>query len=438
MKAILLLLVELQTRRFLRRHKPTVIAVAGSVGKTSTKLAIATVLSSRYTVLAQEGNYNADISVPMTVFDLPMPSAAQLRNPFVWLLQLWYMELKIHRPFAFDTIVLELGTDHPGDIAHFRRYLRPTIGVVTAVAPEHMEFFKTIDAVAEEELAVANFSELALINRDDIDETFARFVTNSTIDTYGTSGVAEYRYVVEDFEVGKGFRGKFISPEFGEQSVQLNVVGEHNIKAVVAAGAVGIKRGLQPKELLAGLSSVKPAKGRMNLLRGLLDSVIIDDTYNSSPSAAAAALQTLYLFPNKQKIAILGSMNELGDFSLQAHEQIGSLCDPTLLDWVITIGADAEKYLAPAAAKKGCQVRSFASPYDAGAFAHSVLHPHAAILAKGSQNGVFAEEAIKLLLHETEEESSLVRQGADWLAKKEAMFDRFAVSQRPTPQKKQK
>lgn len=425
MKNIVLLLIEFQTKRFLKKHKPKIIAVAGSVGKTSTKLAIASVLRQRFKVHSQEGNYNADVSVPMTIFDLPMPPLARLKSPTEWLKQLWYMELKIRRPFPFEVIVLELGTDHPGDIAHFQKYLRPDIGVVTAVAPEHMEYFKTIDAVAQEELSVANFSNLAVINRDDIDETFARYVTNSNIDTYGTSGVAEYHYLIEDFEPGKGFTGKFVSPEYGEQQVSLRLTGEHNIKSAVAAGVIGIKMGLSQKEIVDGMAAIQPVKGRMNALRGLLDSVIIDDTYNSSPVAALAALQTLYLFPNKQKIAILGSMNELGEFSQKAHEQVGAMCDPTLLDWMVTIGDEAEKYLAPAAARRGCQVRSFRNPYDAGAFVHSVLHPHAAVLAKGSQNGVFAEEAVKLLLHDTADEQELVRQGADWLAKKEAMFDKF-------------
>lgn len=425
MKRILLSLVEHQVKRFLHKHKPKVVAVTGSVGKTGTKLAIATVLGVRYKVLFQEGNYNAEVSVPMTVFDLPMPPLAKLKNPFTWLKQLWYMELKIHRKFPFDVIVLELGTDHPGDIAHFRKYLRPDVAVVTAVAPEHMEFFKTIDAVAEEELVVANFSELAIINRDDIDETFSRYVNNSNIDTYGTSGVAEYHYLIEDFDSTKGFTGKFVSPEFGEQEVSLRLVGEHNVKSAVAAGVVGVKLGLSAGEIVRGLSDIRPVQGRMNILRGLLDSVIIDDTYNSSPSAAVAALQTLYVFPNKQKIAILGSMNELGSFSQKAHEQVGGMCDPTLLDWVVTIGDEAERYLAPAAKRKGCQIRSFKTPYEAGAFAHSVLHPRAVVLAKGSQNGVFAEEAVKVLLHETEEEASLVRQSAQWLEKKQAMFDKF-------------
>ncbi len=258
MKNIVLFLVEFQTKRFLRKHEPKIVAVTGSVGKTSTKLAIATVLSTHYKVLYQEGNYNVDVSVPMTIFDLPMPPLAKLKSPFEWLKQLWYMERKIHLKFPFDIIVLELGTDKPGDVVHFRKYLRPTIGVVTAVTPEHMEFFKTIDAVAQEELSIATFSELIVINRDDIDETFARYVNNSNIDTYGTSGVAEYHYLIEDFEAGSGFAGKFVSPEFGEQQVVLKLAGEHNVKAAVAAGVVGIKLGLTQPEIVAGLNAIRP------------------------------------------------------------------------------------------------------------------------------------------------------------------------------------
>src|SRR5690606_10879582 len=109
---------------------------------------------------------------------------------------------------------------------------------------------------------------------------------------------------------------------------------------------------------------------------------------NSSPLAAEAALRTLYQMQAPQKIAILGSMNELGEMSPQAHEQVGKMCNGSELAWVITIGEDAERYLAPAAKLQGCQVKSFQSPIDAGAFAHKVLEQGALVLAKGSQNKV--------------------------------------------------
>jgi UDP-N-acetylmuramoyl-tripeptide--D-alanyl-D-alanine ligase len=424
LKSIITGILESYARRLLKKHKPKIVAVVGSLGKTSTKLAIATVLSQKYRVLAHYSSYNTPIGLPMAIFNLVIPE--KVKSASEWLNVFKAMRKQLREDYPYDVLVLELGADKPGDIAYFKKYIQPDIAVVTAVAPEHMANFKTIDAVAAEELAITHFAKASLINRDNIDGVFSKLVPDGTaIDTYGTSGIAEYRFTIEDFKPGIGFKGLFVSPELGQLPVALKVVGEHNVRPTIAAGAVGVKLGLNAKQLVDGLQAIVPVKGRMNLLRGLEGTTLIDDTYNASPPSMIAALQTLYLFPTTQRIAILGSMNELGDFSPQAHQSVGEVCDTTLLDWVITVGAEAEKYLAPAAKKKGCQVRSFMSPYDAGAFAHSVLQRGAVVLAKGSQNGVFTEEALKELLHSTEEEKQLVRQSADWLAKKQAQFEKF-------------
>lgn len=428
MKRFVTNLLESQARRLLKKYHPKIVAVTGSVGKTTTKLNIATVLSQKYRVLAHYGSYNTPIAIPMAMFNMRLP--LNLKDPLSWLRVYRAMSKQLKEPYPYDVLVLELGADHPGDIGYFKKYLVPDIAVVTAVAPEHMEYFGTIDAVAQDELAITQFSRLSLINRDDINVEYAKYVPEGiNLDTFGTSGVAEYHFLTDNYEPGKGFSGTFVSPEYNSQKVTLSIVGEHNIRAAVAAGTVGIKLGLSAEQVQAGLQDIRPVKGRMNLLRGLNGSTIIDDTYNSSPIAALAALQTLYVFPAKQRIAILGSMNELGTYSQEAHEQVGKACDPALLDWVITIGDQAKRYLAPAAERRGCRVRSFNSPYEAGACAHQLMEPGAVILAKGSQNRIFAEEAVKILLHTTEEESSLVRQTADWLAIKQ---DQFGVFTDPT------
>lgn len=424
LKQIVTRMLEHQARRLLKKYKPKIVAVTGSVGKTSTKLAIATVLSKKYRVLAHYGSYNTPIALPLAMFDMHVP--LKLHHPLSWLKVYFAMSKQLKRSFPYDVLVLELGADAPGDIMYFKNYIKPDIAVVTAVAEEHMEFFGTIEAVAKEELSVVQFANLTLINRDDISTEYAKYVPNDiNIDTFGTSGVAEYHFLIDNYMPGQGFSGKFVSPEYKQQPVTLHVVGEHNIRAAVAAGAVGIKMGLSAEQIAAGLQDVRPVNGRMNLLRGMENTTIIDDTYNASPISMIAALQTLYSFRAPQHIAILGSMNELGTYSPEAHKQVGAACDPGLLDWVITIGVAAEKYLAPAAQARGCRVRSFKSPYDAGAEVHKLMQPGAVILAKGSQNGVFAEEAVKMILHATEEESKLVRQTPDWLAIKEKQFGKF-------------
>jgi UDP-N-acetylmuramoyl-tripeptide--D-alanyl-D-alanine ligase len=402
------------------------IVVTGSVGKTSTKTSVATMLSQRYRVRMHEGNHNSPLSVPLAILGIPFPD--NIRSHFQWRDAIKAAKAKALAPVDVDVVIQELGADHPGDIAAFGRYLKPYMSLVTAVTPEHMEFFKTLDAVAHEELEAANFSQLALINRDDIDGHYAEYLTNPNIDTYGTTSAAEYNFEQEDFTIEKGHVGTFKAPEMpnGVQAT-IQVLGEHNLRPAIAAAAVGIKFGLTADDIKKGLEMIRPVPGRMNLLRGLNQSMIIDDTYNSSPAAAVGAVQTFYSIEVPQRIAIMGSMNELGESSAAEHEKIGKMFHPDIVEWVITVGDDAEKYLAPAAHANGCQVKSFKNAVQAGAFAHSVLDQGALVLAKGSQGGVYCEEAVKILLLDQTDASKLVRQSPAWMASKEEFFERNLV-----------
>lgn len=424
-KQLLIWRLEASTRKFFKAHPDVrLIVVAGSVGKTSTKLAIAQMLAQKYRIHVHKDNHNMELSVPLSIMKIPYPSNP--RSLLQWIAVLVAAHKRPQQPFPFDIIVTELGTDRPGDIAKFGRYLQADVAVVTAVSAEHMENFGNLTAVAEEELSVAKFAKLLVINRDDIDGQFAQMLEDGrNIDTYGVGGTAEYHFLPETGAADGYMQGTLVTPEHGSQHVKLQVIGEHSLKSIVAAALIGIKFGLTADEVRRGVEAIEPVPGRMQLLRGIEGGVIIDDTYNSSPLAALAALQTLYTMPNQHRIAILGSMNELGPYSKQAHEEIGNACDPSLLDIVVTIGEEAEDYLAPAAAARGCQVRCFRSPYDAGAFVRSIIEPKTAILAKGSQNGVFAEEAIKILLHTPGDDARLVRQSADWLKIKQDMFSKI-------------
>jgi UDP-N-acetylmuramoyl-tripeptide--D-alanyl-D-alanine ligase len=248
-------------------------------------------------------------------------------------------------------------------------------------------------------------------------------MTNSNLDTYGTSGAAEYRIEVKDFDIEHGYRGSLVIAGYAETfAADIHVLGEHSLHPVAGAMAVGAKLGMGPHEIVAGVEDIVPVAGRINVLRGIKVSVLIDDTYNSSPAAASAALQTLYNLQAPQRIAILGSMNELGDMSAVEHEKLGQLCDAGLLAWVVTIGEEAEKYLAPAARSRGCQVKSFKNAIEAGAFVRSVVEEGAIVLAKGSQGNIYAEEAVKELLHSTADDHKLVRQSPAWLHTKTNYF----------------
>ena len=288
-----------------------------------------------------------------------------------------------------------------------------------------MEFFGSIDAVAQEELGAASFAEIAILNQDDISPDFFKYVQNSNVSTYSSIGGANYNFIANSFSLIDGFGGKIQTPEYGEINVRVKVFGEHSLRPITGAVAVSAKLGLSSQEIIGGLVSLKPIPGRMNFMRGVKESVLIDDTYNSSPAALEAAIQTLYALSAPSKIAIIGSMNELGESSAFEHQKIGEMLDGISLYWVITVGEQANRFLAPAARLRGCQVYEAKNAIDAGTFAHKIMERGALVLLKGSQGEVYLEEATKILLLNKEDENLLVRQDEKWKKTKDEFFSSF-------------
>jgi UDP-N-acetylmuramoyl-tripeptide--D-alanyl-D-alanine ligase len=403
-----------QVRRLARKHSFKVIAITGSIGKTSTKLAVANVLSQSFRVRFQEGNYNDLVSVPLIYFDRSLPN---IFNPFAWLAIFIKNEVALRQKYDYDFVIVEVGTDAPGQIAQFKKYIQADLGILTSVTPEHMEFFEDLDAVAEEELAIKDLCRQLLINADLVDKKY----TVIPAKTYGIKNKADIRLTDVQFE---GDQASFVIDMDGKRALNSRhqKITEPQLYSVCAAAAVGLEVGMEPGQIDEGIRSIPSVNGRMNNLAGVNGSTIIDDTYNASPEAMKAALDTLYRMKAPQKIAVLGNMNELGKFSEEAHRQIGQYCDPAKLDLVITIGPDANQYLAAAATGRGCEVKTFTDPYSAGKFLREQIKDKAAILVKGSQNKVFAEETVKLILAEPADASQLVRQSPQWLKTKRKNF----------------
>lgn len=416
-KAAIVSILGWQVRRLRKKHNFKIVAVVGSIGKTSTKFAIAQTLSESKRVRFQEGNYNDIISVPLIFFGHDLPS---LVNPFAWLKIFISNQRQIAGAYPYDVVVAELGTDGPGQIKLFKKYLHADVAVVTALTPEHMEFFTSLKAVAEEELSVTQYSDQVLVNIDLCPEVY----TSNLKDGFTA------------YSIKKDAKYQLTSVTYSAEGCDIRVAKDHELLvrtthasfaepqlySLTAAIAVSDMLDVAPDIITKGLAKVKPVNGRMQHLRGIKNSTIIDDTYNASPEAAHAALKALYRMPALQKIALLGNMNELGTFSAQAHADLGAYCEPDHLSLVVTLGTDANKYLAEAAERNGCIVQRTNSPYEAGAYIAEHLQNNALILAKGSQNGVFAEEALKALLADKKDESKLVRQSAKWMKIKDEQF----------------
>ena len=406
--------LESQVRSLRKAHPFTLVAVAGSIGKTSTKLAIADLLAQTKRVRYQVGNYNDRVTVPLVLFGQPEPN---IINVFAWLRIFRANDKAIQAKFPHDVVVVELGTDAPGQLEKFA-YLAPDISVVTAVAPEHMEYFKTLDAVAEEELTVFDFSKQVLVNADDI---APEYLKDRTFRQYSLSRVGADYYAKR---TPKDLFGQHVDLTIGEKKIETDVqyIGEQGAKFALAAAAVANLLDVSNSDIAKGLGHLKHFAGRMQILDGIKNTTLIDDTYNASPAAVIAALDVLYSSKTPQRIALIGNMNELGEHSKLAHKEIGAYCDPKKLDLVVTLGTDANKYTAPAAKRAGCTVKTCTSPHEAGEYIKEQLREKATVLVKGSQNGVFAEEALKPLLANEADQTKLVRQSAYWLKMKQKQF----------------
>ena len=409
---MLCLQLERKVEQLRVKHKFTVVAVAGSVGKTSTKLAVARLLeASGKSVRYQEGNYNDRVSVPLVFFGEAMPS---LFNIFAWLGVLGRMSRQVKQDYGYDVVVVELGTDGPGQMADFA-YIQPDITVLSAISPEHMLQFGTIDAVASEELEVSNYSWQLLVNVADVD---AKYLDGISYKSYGVGQPADYQAEVIGSHGIVGQQLLIKSADGADFQVSTDYGGHQGATIVLAAVAVAKMLSIDDEAIVSAVADLRPFAGRLQVLEGINGSTIIDDTYNSSPLATKAALDLLYATDAQQKIAILGDMNERGDSSVQEHRDLGAYCRADQLDYVVTIGTKSRDDLAPAARGAGCQVKSFTSPVDAGNFVKDIVVSGAVILAKGSQNGVFSEEAVKQLLRNSGDASKLVRQGEGWMGKK--------------------
>jgi UDP-N-acetylmuramoyl-tripeptide--D-alanyl-D-alanine ligase len=414
-----------QLRLFLRRNPGViVVAVTGSVGKTTTKLAVASVLGQRMRVRAHPGNYNTDIGVPMTAFDLESPE--DMRNPRRWMSLIVEGQRRAMAPAPYDVLVVELGASRVGGISRFS-YLKPDIGIVTAIRPNHLSGFGSIENVAREKMALAAFSRRALLNADDERVmSGAASLRPARCSTFGIEH-GDYQMIPGRLAWPTGYAGSVVLCDDARFAVQSRFVARYTLPALAAAAAVGDLLGLAPEEIRAGLEAARPVAGRMNVLRGLRESVIIDDSYNASAHSVLAALEALRAAPGTAKIAVLGDINGMASTLSDNHTMVGGRCAD--LDHLVTIGGLARELLVPAAIAAGLpmdRIHSFSNPYEAGWYTRQILAPGTVVLVKGSQSGVLAEEATALLLADPRDRTLLVRQSAWWQTVKRQTYGRLA------------
>lgn len=418
-------------RRILARYHPIIVAVTGSVGKTTTKEMIVAVLSARLRVRGTIKSYNNDMGVPLSIIGAHTPG----RSLMGWL-RLIALAKRLswsHDPTFPEVLVLEMGADHPGDIARLTEIAPPTVGVLTAITPVHLAFYDSVDALAQEKQSLMKAlpsQGLAILNSDDERAWFSRTLTRAVAIGVGFGETAAVRAVhVSDFlntdpsapMIG-GVRGTIVADGVAQEFTIGHVLGTPQVRALLAGAAVGLYYGMSLQEIAESARRYVPPPGRMRLLRGIKNTILIDDSYNASPASMQSALETLGRVTKGEhmvRYAVLGDMRELGKSAPEFHKEIGALV-PTVLDVLITIGTESMA-LGNAAVDAGLPKDAWVHASDAtaaGKLLQDRMKQGDVALFKGSQNTIRLERAIKEVMAEPLRAAELlVRQGAEWTDK---------------------
>ncbi len=336
-----------------------VIGITGSNGKTSTKDLCAAVLERKYRVMKTRGNLNNHIGVPQTL--LGASSADQVA-------------------------VLEMGMNHPGEIAPLAAMARPETAIITNIGSAHIEYMKTREAIAQEKgtLAEAVGSSGHIIMP--ADDEFTAAIAQRTRARLVTVGFLRGDFRAE--KIVEGVHGTtFQIIEGGDRlDANLPIPGSHMVTNALLAVAAGRVHGMSLSECIRGIESVQLTKGRLEL-KSVAGLQVIDDTYNANPDSMIAALKTLARMPVKgRRIAVLGRMGELGGFSERGHRQVGDAAALESIDYLVTVGSEAGVIAENAAANGLRDVAAVADIAEAARLLADIAQSDDLILIKGSRS----------------------------------------------------
>ncbi len=431
----------------IRREKPFIVGITGSVGKSTCKQAVAAVLQAdipENRVRVPSGSFNNELGLPLTIFGLSYPR----RSLAAWLVLLFRAtagRFGLWRT-GVKTFVLEMGADKPGDLAYLTSIAPPDIAIVTAVTPEdpnmapvHSANYGSIEALAEEKSKLVKAVQAGgsvILNADDKRVFAMRHLTHEHVTMFGEMEAAEVRIlesqiVMEDrgeANVPVGMR--VVITVYGHRYDLFfeGVFGKPVAYSVAAAVGVVSTMDIEQDPVREMPLHFHPMPGRTRIIPGIKHTTLLDDSYNSSPAAALSALRDLARMPVKpgqRKAACLGEMRELGPEARNLHRTVGAEAARLGLDLLVCCGIFASA-MEEGALENGMQpeqVHVIEDTPEAGLFLQEWIKPGDIVLAKASQGtidtkGVRMERVIKELMAEPQRASELlVRQDTAWQRK---------------------
>lgn len=338
-----------------------VVGITGSVGKTSTKEFVASVLSQKYRVHKTQGNFNNEIGVPLTVLSMPEDT---------------------------EVAVLEMGINHFGEMHNLSRIARPDICIMTNIGQCHLEFLGSRAGILKAKSEIFDFMAedgIVCVNGDDDMLITLQEVNGKAPVTFGKGGE---NAVYAENVVNKGLFGSeaVICGNGMRIPVQIPLPGEHMVYNALAAASAGFALGLDAEQIASGIASVQATGGRSNIIR-TEKYVVIDDCYNANPVSMMAAIDLLATAQGR-KVAVLGDMFELGENELELHAKVGRYAAQKGIDCILAAGERCAA-LCEAARSSTCQIRHFTDRDSLMAALFDILQPGDAILVKASHGMEF-------------------------------------------------
>lgn len=427
LKKIIVYVLRIESQMVLRKYKPKIIAITGSVGKTSTKDAVYAVISKFAYVRKSEKSFNSEIGLPLTILGCPNGWS----NPIIWTKNIFIgLKLILTKQKYPNWLVLEVGVGKAGDMQATASWLKTDIVLVTAIGetPSHIEFFNSRKHLIEEKsqlIQTLKKDGILILNADDADVLGMKTKTKNLIVTYGFKEGADITgsgdsvlYDQKGEPEGVVFR---IDEDGKSLPVQIEgVFGRNHMYASLGALALSSVLKFNMLEAIDALKVYDVPAGRMRLLKGINDTLIIDDTYNSSPLACETALKTLgEIKCEGRRVAVLGDMLELGKHTVEAHKNIGKIAKDNA-DVLVVVGQRAHA-IKEGAVEAGMNIKNmfdFLNSKEAGEFMKTFVNKGDLVLVKGSQGIRMERVAAAILLDQDNKEKLLVRQDKEWLRKR--------------------
>ena len=402
---------------FLLRYKPKIIGITGSVGKSSTKEAIYTVLSAKFKVRRSLSSYNNEIGVPLTIIGEESKGAHILAWMVVFFKAIGNLIYDKDYP---EVIVLEMGVDKPRDLEYLLSFIKPKIAVITSIGAAHLEKMNSEQEIFKEKAKLVLTlpkKGVAILNFDDPRLRELGLQIKNKVIFYGLSNQAnmyasEIRHEMTGMTFNLNYAGSVIP-------VSITSLGVGQVHAALAACSVATILGMDVVSASNELKKIKGLKGSLKLLSGKNETRILDDSYNSNPISASSSLKAAAGIKESlganRLIAILGNMLELGKTSRRAHINLGREA-AEMVDMVIAVGTEAKNIYSGAEENLSGSALWFANSKVAAKKILAIIKPGDLILIKGSQ-GDRMEKVSEVLLKNKSDIKHLPRMSGLWLNK---------------------